>query len=287
MQDKLNRLDDIPDAFTLKVEGSLLQLFKLLLIALSLDQNSGNVVRSNANIIAINTTLNRYRDLFYDSDYVKAVKDFSKEFTKQKEINDLLLRGLGYATTQTNLAILASDFVFTSTRRRAIELLIGDANVESRFFSIIRQTLLDSVNTETPYTTMVSMLSEVVLGNEKRDGQLLNWSKQVAHDSFALSDRAYSTSIGKELGVEWWKYAGGLIQDRREFCVDKNGKFYHTSEIELWPTTEGDWAGRMPNTNSSTIFEKVGGFKCNHSLVFVSEAIVPQADLDRIKKTKT
>lgn len=279
--EKLDRLDRIPAAFNLSVEATLPELFDLLLESLTIEQSGQYVARTPENIARINTTIERFRELFYDSNYVEAVNKFSREFDAQKRLNDDLLRGLNYGATATTTAIAASEFVYTSTRRRAIELLLDDAPITSNFFNAIRETLLNSVNAQSDYVTMVRSLSNVVLGDERRQGRLLNWTKQVAHDSFAMSDRAYTRAASQNLGVEWYRYAGGLIQDSREFCVARNGKYWHVSEIEAWPDLS-QWDGRMPNTTKYTIYEKCGGYRCNHSLIPVSEASVPQSALDRI-----
>lgn len=282
LTDKLNRLESVPDKLILSTEGALPSLYRELLKLLNLETDGDDIIRSAANISRIDQIINDYRATVYSSSYAKAVKTYSDEFAKQKELNDQLIESLGFETSATRSAIGAADFVLATTRRSAVEILIGDASLESRFFGIIKSTLLESVNTASTYTSMVDRLSTVVLGDARREGQLLNWVKQVAHDSFAISDRSYTHTAGEELGVEWYRYMGGIIKDTRPFCDERNGKYYHVSEVQAWPTTAGNWAGRMPNTDSTTIFDKCGGYRCQHSLVMVSEFVVPEEVIQRI-----
>lgn len=282
LTDKLNRLETVPDKLILSTEGVLPSLYQQLLRSLNFEQDGDDILRSVANISRIDQILNAYRDQFYKSEYVSAVREYSNEFLKQKALNDQLIVSLGYETSATRAAIGAADFVLATSRKSAVEILIGDAALESRFFSIIRNTLIESVNTASSYTSMVDRLATVVLGDARREGQLLNWVKQVSHDSFAIADRSYTHTASEELGVEWYRYMGGIIKDTRPFCDTRNGNYYHVSEVRAWPDTAGNWSGRMPNTDSTTIFDKCGGYRCQHSLVMVSEFVVPIEVIKRI-----
>jgi hypothetical protein len=68
----------------------------------------------------------------------------------------------------------------------------------------------------------------------------------------------------------------------RPFCEERVGNFYHQKEIESWANI--DWQGKRPGTTSSSIFIYCGGYNCRHSLIPVSETLVPKIDLDRMKK---
>jgi hypothetical protein len=93
--------------------------------------------------------------------------------------------------------------------------------------------------------------------------------------------------IGRDLGLEWYLFTGGVMDDTLPFCNSKNGKLFHYLEIMAWANES--WEGKNPRTTENTIFRHVGGFcnagaiktKCHHQLMAVSEFIVPKEDLLR------
>lgn len=286
MQEKLNRLDTVPQAFLSSVEKTLPELYNRLVSTLNLELDGGQVIRNRANMQLILVALDEFQAWLLNpeaSPYFQTVSNFMGEFDVQKGLNTQMLSAFGTVPQ-------ASDVVYAASRRQAINLLIGD-HMTSRFVGSIRETLIESVSTRRSFNDMTKALSEVVIGDGQRNGQLLNWTKQVAHDSFAITDRAYTMAAAEDMDIEWWAYRGGLMETSRCFCLQRNGGFYHIKEIEGWGElkgigdclTDNGWDGRMPNTDKYTIKTKLGGYRCNHSLIPVSEAIVPQSDIDRYK----
>ena len=70
------------------------------------------------------------------------------------------------------------------------------------------------------------------------------------------------------------QYAGGLIKDSRQFCVERDGKFYHLKEVQSWGNIQ-QWQGRYRRTNEQNIVEWLGGYNCKHVFAFRSLASVP------------
>lgn len=79
----------------------------------------------------------------------------------------------------------------------------------------------------------------------------------------------------KDLGLVWYRYIGGVIQTSRDFCTERDGGYYHESEIEEW--ADEDWDGKIDGTNSETIFSYCGGWNCRHELIPVHESSVPDS----------
>lgn len=57
---------------------------------------------------------------------------------------------------------------------------------------------------------------------------------------------------------------------------------WHEQEIRGWASEE--WAGKRPETNSSNIFDLLGGYNCQHILVPLAKRDVPEADLERMRR---
>jgi hypothetical protein len=120
-------------------------------------------------------------------------------------------------------------------------------------------------------------------GGLSRD-QLLDAMSQLSGESFNRVSTIVDTGlsvIGRErindfaqgLGLEWYRYIGGTIGTSRAFCVERDGGYFHQSEVEDW--ADEDWDGKIPDTTAETIFSYCGGYNCRHELIPVPEDSVP------------
>lgn len=265
-----NRIDQVPAAFVGQVKNLLPEIYTYILNNLNLEVADGKIVRNRANMRVILTFIDGMGQWMIDpstSPYVPKVEGFMQEFAEQRAINDRILSAFGTYGE-------ASQVVYVAARRQTVDLLLGEA-YKTNFINQVRDTLIESVSSNRSFADMTKAISDVVIGSDKRDGKLLNWAKQVAHDRFAMTDRAYVIAAADEMGINWFRYTGGLIEDSRPFCVARNGNIYHRSQIRGWASLS-DWDGRMPNTDAQTIFNKLGGWRCNHVLTIVAESQVPK-----------
>jgi hypothetical protein len=278
MSIKNDRIDTVPQVFIGQIQRLLPEIYAQLISRISIEIVNGQIARTQANVNAVFQIVDEFEQYLLNpkSPYYRSVAGFMGEFETQRLLNNQLLAAFGEAPT-------SAQVVYAAARRQTVELLVGEG-FKTNFVNVIRDTMIESVSSARSFTEMVSALSTQIEGVKiTKDGQevisqsqLLNWNKQVAHDRFAMTDRAYVQAAADELDVQWFKYTGGLIEDSREFCVEKDQQIFHRSEIEAWPDTEGDWAGRMKGTDSQTIFNMLGGYRCNHSLTPWPESQVPK-----------
>lgn len=265
-----NRIDQVPAAFVGQVKQLLPEIYNYALQNLNLQVVDGKIVRNRENMRLILNFMDDIGNWMLNpetSPYVPKVSEFMREFAEQRAINNGILATFGTVPQ-------ASQVVYVAARRQTIELLLGEA-YKTNFIDQIKNTLIESVSSNRSFADMTKAISDVVIGDGKRDGKLLNWAKQVAHDRFAMTDAAYVMAAADEMGLNWFRYTGGLVDDSRPFCVERHGKTYHRSQIADWADLE-DWSGRMPNTDKETIFVKRGGYRCNHVLTIVAESQVPK-----------
>ncbi len=284
--EKLNRLQSVPDDLISKMSSVEQDAFKRVLdIVNSLDQENGLILNNESNISVINGLSNDLKNALFNADYYNAVVDYSKEFTTQSTINN------DYFTKLDNSFEPLSKYsdVLKSTQKSAIELLSEDKFTES-LINPIQQSLQSSIINGTSFSETVSSLRTTILGDSTIDGKLLSYVKTVAYDAFAVSDRTYTNAVAAELGIEWYRYAGGEVKDTRCFCDERHGRYFHKKEIEDWGrginvgACGAKWQGRNAATNASTIFSFAGGYNCKHSILPVSIKSVPKADIERAIK---
>ena len=251
IKEKSNRLNDIPlelQSVVIKQQKQVLD--EILSLLNELDVKNGSIVISKENLKTIQIISDDLKKVFLNDEYLKSVKEFAKEFDKQAILNNEVINtGLGEIASP-----IASEAYIQTAKRSAV------------------------------------VLAE---GNDKLDSKILSYVKQISNDSFAIADRSYTSIISEYLGNDWYYYAGGEKETTRCFCEARVGNYYHYKEVEAWGdgknlgdcnTGGGKWAGQIEGTNSSTIYSYLGGYNCMHSLMPVSEIIVPDSDKERVKK---
>lgn len=254
---------------------------KLLELIGSLDTDNGIIKATKRNfalIQEIDTDLKKY---FSRSSYTDAVKDFLSDMDEVKNLTDT------YFTTEFGKFKAAdAQRVFTTRRTQAAELLVGTSAKDQMLFKPVASTIIDAVTNQSSYKDLVKNLKTVVTGNKKVEGKIRRYARQIASDAFSTAERNYANLIAQEVGAEFVRYVGGLMDTTRCFCAERNEQYFHIMEVAEWGKgniTAGGlsaecgfpWAGMYIGTNEFTIFTYLGGYQCQHSLAAVSEFSVP------------
>lgn len=273
---KLDNLHRYPDQFESVVDRQQKKLLsELNSLVKDLDIDGGNIVVSQQNIARINAIIEGAKDVFFDASYVDALKDFASGFEAQAAVTrELIELGIG--------EIPANDLfqqVLSASRLNAVELF-SESVLETVYFEPLRQQLLTSITTGASFSDTMKALQNITVGDGTADGLLHTYAKTYSRTTYAQADATYTTTISREMGVEWYKYAGSVIESSREFCDTRHNKYYHVLEVESWGTL-GNWSGKIKGTNSSTIFANRGGWNCRHSLVPYSVSRVPKEQVQK------
>lgn len=144
----------------------------------------------------------------------------------------------------------------------------------------LNQILQQNINTGGSFTGMLNQVKTFIQGNENLEGRLLSYSKTILHDTLFQYARSFQNSVTEDLGLVWYRYVGGIMDKSREFCIERNGGYFHQKEIESW--AELSWKGKNNLTTKSSIFILCGGYNCAHQLVPVSDLVVPAEDKKRL-----
>ena len=287
IQEKVDALTDVPDAWArgvMKLQPSILLRLQKLTAALTTDAN-GVIVMDVANLARVDTIIADLQRFLSASDYRGLVAGLADEFTLQQT------RTIAYFEAASGIAPTVSTFASASYAKSATASISNIAlNVPTVYLTEpIRNSLLEGISTGSSYSDLLTNIQTIVTGSDTVEGNLLRYSRQIVSDSLAITDRQFTGIIADDLGLEWYLYAGGKMKTTRCFCDVRNGLYFHYKEIEGWGRGEGvgscgfPWAGMYSGTNESTIFAFVGGYNCQHSLLPVSEAIVPDADIQKAK----
>jgi hypothetical protein len=287
ISDKNDRLETVPDTFVRSMSGIEERVSREMEALVSqLDMENGHILLNDRNMALIESSEQRIKDLIFDEVYEKNLTQFLGEFKKQAELNNTYFT----ATVPDFEMVPLYESILKSSQRNALSLLNEDAFTQV-LIGPIKQTLEASITNKVSFSDTLTNLRYLIEGDEEVDSRLMSHVKRVAYDSFAISDRSYTNTIATDLGLEFYRYTGGKIEDTRCFCAERAGKYFHREEIKAWGRGEnlgkcksGDlWQGANPNTDEGTIFFYLGGFNCRHSASPVSKKSVPSEAIQRAK----
>lgn len=161
-----------------------------------------------------------------------------------------------------------------------IEGLLANEGLEVQLKRPLMDILNQNINSGASFSDLLKQVREFITGSSDREGKLMRYSKQISRDTLFNFSASMQESISENAGLDWYVYAGASRKDSREFCAHRAGNYYHRTEIEGWPSL--DWQGKRAGTTKSSIYIYRGGYNCEHSLIPVSESVVPEAVRERI-----
>lgn len=287
---KSDRLEDVPKEFLRSVEKYQKKLFVNVLVLLdNIKRDSeGKIIFSSedlSNLNAVKAIQDEIKNFILGSDYVKFVDEFAQEFDVQALLANQYFSDVFPAFTRS----IAAEATLAASKESAVTLLIGEP-LDTNFLLPIKGLLENSVQSNASWTDTVQSIRDYVEGTEAADGRLLHYSKQIATDSFSISDRSYTNVISEEVEAQWYFIQGNLLPSTRCFCEQRKGKYFHWKEIAAWgdglnigecDLGGGTWAGMRAGTNAETIFNYFGGYGCVDSVNPVSVFDVPMEVIQR------
>lgn len=274
-RDKVRRLTLVPDEFLAKIPAAEAQVYDSVIELLSrLEVKNGAYVISSKNLKIASEIGLLLKQALLASDYTKAVAEFIKEFDVQATISDSLFSKTFPEFTVSEMALSVNLI----SKRDAIDLLLNRAS-DAEFIAPLRDIIEQAVINGGGYVETLKSIRTFIQGDEEMAGKMERYSRLYAHDQFAIADRSYTSVIAEELEVEWFFYSGDLISTSRPFCEKRHNEFFYYKEIEAWAAK--DWDGKIPETDSATIYSYAGGFSCRHSILPVSIFAVPKEVIER------
>lgn len=287
---KAERLESVPGKFASeisKVQLQLLQDIEEILASFDVD-SSGHFVISEANMSRAAEMDVLLREALDRTEYAEAVTKFAREFNVQISVSNQYFNQAFPAFTPSQIGEMAVK----SAQKTAVELLIN-TSPDADFIKPIAQQVENAVVNGARWRETLDTIQNITTGNEEVDGKIIQYSKQIAHDTFAVADASYASAVAEEQGATWFFYSGSTIKTSRQFCVERHNDHFCENEIRAWgagKNTEpskfefpknGEWPGEMEGTNEDTIFSTRGGYLCRHVIMAISIFSVP---IEKVKR---
>ena len=235
---------------------------------------SGNIKPTSVNIRLIRSLREDINKIVVNKAYLNKVGTYLNSFGKVKGITDGFFKGVADNFNPNknifkDILSLNIDLTKNSLTKTGI-----DQNVIQPVLDLVSK----SITSGGFVTDLEDDLRLHILGDSQRLGSLEGYTSQITRDALNQYSRNYNQSVSTNLNLEWYFYSGSIIQDTRSYCVLRAGKYFHKKEVENVPS---QWPGRIPGTNSSSIFVNAGGFNCRHIYMPVLIAVVPKSTIQR------
>lgn len=273
--DKLERLIKIPEVFIAELYKVQTQIYREALKYIKAFETQGGQIVLNKKNLALLAEFNTwYMAVIEQTGFYDALQKFINEFDKQGAIT------AEYFRKEFGSAIVSSLSMEIIEQRKLLtaEVFINSI-IDSEFKFYIKNHVTNAVLGRGTFSETLDTLQNIITGDERIDGKLVQYSKQVAYDSFVIADRTFTHSVSEALDAQWFKYSGGKREGTRPFCLSRFNQYFHKKEIESWAKL--DWQGKIEGTDKRTIFDLAGGYNCKHSILPVSVFSVPEDVIKR------
>ena len=258
------------------------------LLIKGLDIKNGVVQSSVANLKRIAGFKDKIMTIIKRSDYQDKLGDFMNAFDEVAVLNNQYF------------ASIADDFkpgrLLEEIKQQNIDSTLEsltDAGMNANFIKPMHDILLRNATSGGTYQQLINQTRDYITNIQTGSGALERYVKTATTDSLNTFAGQYMDAISNDLGLDWGKYVGPIINTSRAFCIACIAKeFIHKSELE--DVIHGDFpefedadgkidsrtglpSGMKPGTNPQNFSSVRGGWRCDHQYIPVSETSVPIA----------
>lgn len=144
----------------------------------------------------------------------------------------------------------------------------------------IKTLTYNAVSSQMPLSEFTEGIYTKLTTTPDADGWLTRYYRAYAYDKYQEYDRANNKVFANKLGLTDFIYAGGLIDDSREFCKERNNKVFTLEEAQKWkddPDLPKSKAERESGTLEGYVPElNMGRWRCRHVARFVSKEMASE-----------
>lgn len=288
--DILKRIDEAISKFNKVIPGIQKSIFDDLQEELKrLDTSDGKIKTTVSNLKVVTSIKNKLLRLILTPEYKKEVRDFVAAFNDITKLQNEYWLSVEKEFKPSPLLREIKTQAIADTVKSLTASGIG-STIQEEIAGILRT----NITTGGSYADLNDQLRESLVNN-KTDGILLKYTKQITTDAINQYSAQYTQTVSNDLGFEWFAYQGSDIKTTRPFCdAMTDFRYFHISEIpdllaanDLYYMKDGKKTkvpiyektglphGMIPGTNPSNFQINRGGYNCGHQIRPVSEALVP------------
>ena len=217
------------------------------------------------------------------------MENFANSLLKLSDINADYFIELGFDKTLIKNIQKQTNFIQKSIGLVDNKIVPGgyfdriSAGIEVR--DQLKNYVLRSVNGKKDLKEFQKGFKNLIVGSsDKQNGLLQRYHRQYTYDTLSQVDRAENSFMADQLDLRFFVYEGGLIDDSREFCINKDGELFHVSEAEEWRND--------PNLIDSATSDayipliELGRYNCRHRLRYVTDEMAEELNPDKYEMFK-
>jgi hypothetical protein len=275
----VNEIQAYVDDFATNVEPIQKKLYDRvsgLLSQLSLDAE-GNIKRTQANTNLIYDVKAELNSVVNNKAYQKNVAGINSALQDVTDLQENYFNKIDEDAVKPPVIDAVADHAF----EQATVNLIG-AGLKSAVVDAAADIVSSGITEGASFGDMNEQLRTFMLGNDKVDGKLVSYSKQIVTDTMHTQSRNYNSIMTEKLGLKWFRYVGALVADSRPWCIALEHKeWIHESELSKICSGNIDGQqvsrqGLMPDTNKENVISRCGGYNCGHHMTPVPSELVPK-----------
>lgn len=177
-------------------------------------------------------------DKFKRTEGIKIIQNVTSTFENLNSLNDDYFRTLSDDKQQFD--DLVSGVEDTMKQRIGISST-GSLTKGGYLYNLINDTALKNkiqdlarrgVTNQMPVQDYLRIIRTTMEGAAGIPGELVLRYRQFAYGAFAQYDSLIGNDYAKELELDHFIYAGGIIETSREFCIKRNNKVFTREEAE-------------------------------------------------------
>jgi hypothetical protein len=274
----VNEIQAYVDDFATNIEPVQKKLYDRvsgLLSKLTLDAD-GNIKRTQANTNLIYDVKAELNSVVNNKAYQSNVAGIKSALSDVTELQENYFNKIDEDAVKPPVIDAVADHAF----EQATVDLVG-AGLKSTVVDAAADIVSSGITEGASFGDMNEQLRTFMLGNDKVDGKLVSYSKQIVTDTMHTQSRNYNSIMTEKLGLKWFRYVGALVADSRDWCIALEKKEW-IHESELPPICRGlidgqqvSRKGLMPDTNKENVISRCGGYNCGHHMTPVPEESVP------------
>lgn len=251
-----------------KIEKQIIQKYKRLdetLYKIVMDYLSDNLsikddtIKSTlSNVGVINAIQKKFNEKA--TPILKNIKDFIV-----KSIKTIIIKGAEDMAEYSPEAVASGREIAELMARQAVKTITANLTLE-KTFAEIKGNIIGMMSRPggIALKDLRKTLESKIIEKGITRTQFLSWTMNV----FMQYQRAGSNDVRKKLKLKYAIYQGGIMNNTRDFCLERNGKVYSEKEIETW--TDVDFPEKWDPYNP---FTDCGCYNCRHRLDWISDEL--------------
>lgn len=130
----------------------------------------------------------------------------------------------------------------------------------------LQDMLLNAVSSGQKFNLLLRNIKPVFKSTKQTRSGLAKYYLKYAYNPVMQTLNGVSYKLAKQYGVTNFKYAGGLVEHSRQFCIDRAGETFTIEQGKSW--NELEWSGKIKGVD---FFVQVGGTNCKHFIEWIKE----------------